>query len=222
MKAGILVFPASNCDRDVLTCLHKITGEKPSLIWHTETDLPKLDLMIIPGGFSYGDYLRCGAIASKSPIMRQVIEKAKKGVAVMGICNGFQILTESGLLPGSLTYNQNLRFICRQTHLVVKRTKAPFTHHYKLGETIILPVAHMQGNYFADEDTLKCLEDDNRIAFTYQNDDNPNGSLLNIAGIVNKAGNVLGLMPHPERASEPLLGGNDGVKLFHSLLDAFQ
>lgn len=218
MKAAVIVFPGSNCDRDVAVCLEAACGQKPLMAWHGDADLPSdIDAIILPGGFSYGDYLRCGAIAANSPIMREIVERAKKGVPIMGICNGFQILIECGLLPGVLLRNKGLNFVCRDTRLIVERAAVPFTTQYKVGQEITIPVAHNEGNFFADNDTLKRLEDDGRIAFRYAADDNPNGACLDIAGIVNQQGNVLGMMPHPERCAETALGGVDGKAIFASL-----
>ncbi len=218
MKSCVIVFPASNCDRDVAVALEKVTGTAPTMVWHADTDLPETDLIVLPGGFSYGDYLRSGAMAARAPVMREVVRRAKAGTAVLGICNGFQILTEAGLLPGALMRNAGLKFICKTVRLRVETTATPFTRLYSDHETLHIPIAHHDGNYFADEDTLKSLEDGNRIAFRYL--DNPNGSARDIAGIVNESGTVLGLMPHPERVIDPLLGGTDGVPLFQSLVEA--
>ncbi len=225
MKSAVVVFPGSNCDRDVFTIMQQ-HQMGPSYVWHGDASLPDdLDLIVLPGGFSYGDYLRCGAMASKSPIMQDVIRFANKGGTVLGICNGFQVLTESGLLPGTLMRNNHLRFNCKETTLRVDATDTPFTAQYKKGQVINLPIAHAEGNYFADEATLNQLESNNQIVFRYVNDDgkptdesNPNGSQHNIAGIMNASKNVLGLMPHPERHSDPETGGTDGVTLFASLL----
>ena len=232
MKAGVIVFPGSNCDRDVQVALAASmaaagTNRAPQMIWHRDTALPDLDLVVVPGGFSYGDYLRCGAMAAHSPIMREVVAKAKAGLPVLGICNGFQILTEAGLLPGALMRNASLKFLCKDVFLKVERTAAPFTAKYKGGQVVRFPVAHAEGNYFADAETLKRLEGDGRIAFRYASADgtvsaasNPNGAALNIAGIVNETGTVLGMMPHPERLADPLLGGTDGRKMFDGLVEA--
>jgi len=225
VKSAVIVFPGSNCDRDVAVALHDATGKTPAMVWHRDTDLPETDLIVLPGGFSYGDYLRCGAMAAHSPILRAVKARADKGVAVLGICNGFQILTETGLLPGALLPNKNLRFICRDVHLKVEGENASFTAKYRKGQTVRIPIAHRDGNYFADHATLDALEGEGRIAFRYCGHDgrvnetaNPNGSIRNIAGIFNKRGNVLGLMPHPERAYDPATGGTDGRAMFESLI----
>lgn len=218
MKAGVIVFPGSNCDRDVAVALELVTGTKPAMVWHGDTELPDLDLIVLPGGFSYGDYLRCGAMASKSAVMASVIAAANKGVSVLGICNGFQVLTESGLLPGALIRNAGLTFICKTVGLEVARTDTRFAAKYAAGSTIQIPVAHHDGNFVADADTLAKIEDQSQVAFRYT--DNPNGSLNNIAGIYNQAGNVLGLMPHPERVADPALGNTDGRAMFESLLEA--
>jgi phosphoribosylformylglycinamidine synthase subunit PurQ / glutaminase len=195
-----------------------VAGRKPKMIWHQDTKLPPLDLIFLPGGFSYGDYLRCGAIAAHSPVMREVVAAAKKGVAVLGVCNGFHLLTESGLLPGALIRNAGLKFVCRSVALTVERTDTPFAGQYQQGQTLSIPVAHGDGNYTADADTLAELQGEGRVAFRYQ--DNPNGSADNIAGIYNESGRVLGMMPHPERAVEPMLGSNDGLALFRSITEA--
>lgn len=226
MKTSVIVFPGSNCDRDVAVSLEQSVGQAPQMVWHGNTDVPDTDLIVLPGGFSYGDYLRCGAMAAHSPIMRDVVEKAKDGVPVLGICNGFQILTESGLLPGVLIRNNSLNFICRDVHLRVERNDTLFANRYAMREVITIPVAHHDGNYFADEDTLKQVEDNGQVAFRYSNADgqivddaNPNGSLNNIAGIYNDTGRILGLMPHPERLADAALGGTDGKMMFESLLN---
>jgi len=219
MKAGVIVFPGSNCDRDAAVAIEKVCGSKPAMVWHGDSDLPKLDLIVIPGGFSYGDYLRCGAMAGKSPVMREVIERAKQGTRVLGICNGFQVLTETGILPGALMMNASLKFVCRDVRLRVEGTDSPFTAKYQQGEQIRIPVAHHEGNYFADDHTLDELEGNGQIAFRYD-DDNPNGSQRDIAGIFNRRRTVLGMMPHPERMIGPELGGTDGCKLFESLVEA--
>lgn len=227
MKFGVVVFPGSNCDRDVAYVTRDLLGQPTRMIWHQETDLEDIDVVVIPGGFSYGDYLRCGAIARFSPVIGSAIEHAKKGKWVLGVCNGFQVLTEVGLLPGALTRNRDLHFICDRVPLRVERTNSPWTQDYNSQEVTIVPIAHGEGRYYADADTLKALEDGGQVLFRYCSEtgeigdrDNPNGSLNNIAGITNKAGNVLGMMPHPERASDPILGGIDGRKLFEGLLKA--
>ncbi|MDX1580898.1 MAG: phosphoribosylformylglycinamidine synthase subunit PurQ [Alphaproteobacteria bacterium] len=218
MKSAVIVYPGSNCDRDVAVALEKISGKKPEMIWHRDTELPELDLIVIPGGFSYGDYLRSGAMASRSPIMREVVKKAEDGIAVLGICNGFQVLTEAGLLPGALMRNANLRFICRDVALTVETTDSAFTKTFSKNEQVIIPIAHHDGNYFADDDTLNRLEGDDRVAFKYDGE-NPNGSSRNIAGIFSRDRRILGMMPHPERAIGTELGGTDGRLLFESLVD---
>ncbi len=218
MRAAVIVFPGSNCDRDVAVCL-EAAGAGVVMVWHADTQLPQCDLIVLPGGFSYGDYLRCGSMAANSPIMREVVARAGTGTAVLGICNGFQVLTECGLLPGVLMRNHELNFVCRNTRLNVSRTDTPFTHLYAEAEEIIIPVAHNEGNYFADDETLKRLQGENRIAFTYAAGDNPNGACLNIAGITDATGRVLGMMPHPERRAETPLGGEDGRRLFDGAME---
>ncbi|MBD2357498.1 phosphoribosylformylglycinamidine synthase subunit PurQ [Tolypothrix sp. FACHB-123] len=217
-KFGVIVFPGSNCDRDVAYVTRDVLGQPTRMVWHQETDIADLDVIVIPGGFSYGDYLRCGAIARFSPVMQQVVEHAQKGKFVLGICNGFQVLTEAGLLPGILTRNQDLHFICDRLPLKVERTDLPWTQGYASGEIITIPVAHGEGRYYADKATLAELEDNGQVVFRYAGE-NPNGSLNSIAGICNRQGNVLGMMPHPERASDPILGGEDGLRMFQGLLD---
>jgi phosphoribosylformylglycinamidine synthase len=217
MKFGILVFPGSNCDWDSHHAVTKVLKQKARFVWHKETSLPKVDCVIVPGGFSYGDYLRTGAIARFSPVMQEVVKFAKAGGKVLGICNGFQILTEAGLLPGVLMRNANLKFICETVGVKVANHNTAFTRKYGRGERIRLPIAHGEGNYFADEETLCRLEGEGRIAFRYDSI-NPNGSQKDIAGIVNEGGNVLGMMPHPERCSEAELGNEDGRKVFESLI----
>lgn len=225
MKFGIIVFPGSNCDRDVAYVTRDLLGQPTRMVWHQDTDLEDIDVVVIPGGFSYGDYLRCGAIARFSPVMNSVIDRAKKGKWVLGICNGFQVLTEVGLLPGALTRNRDLHFICDRVPLRVERNDLPWTQNYASQEVATIPIAHGEGRYYADPDTLTSLEDNGQVLFRYCDaagaigeEHNPNGSLNNIAGISNKEGNVLGMMPHPERASNSLLGGVDGKKLFAGLL----
>ncbi|HLN24829.1 MAG TPA: phosphoribosylformylglycinamidine synthase subunit PurQ [Patescibacteria group bacterium] len=227
MKAAVIVFPGSNCDRDVAVALKASMGKAPLMVWHRDTELPAVDLVVVPGGFSYGDYLRCGAMAAHSPIMREVKALADKGAPVLGICNGFQILTEAGLLPGVLMRNAALRFICKDVTLRVETTDSPFARRYAAGEAIRLPIAHAEGNYFADADTLDRLEGEGRVAFRYCTADsdvtaeaNPNGSARNIAGIYNEKRTVLGLMPHPERLAEDALGGTDGIPMFEGLVEA--
>jgi phosphoribosylformylglycinamidine synthase I len=219
MKSAVVVFPGSNCDRDAATALEQLSGQKTYMAWHQDTALPDVDLIVLPGGFAYGDYLRCGAMAAQSPIMRDVKKKAEEGTAVLGICNGFQVLTETGLLPGAFLRNADLKFVNRPVTLEVEETQSVFTRRFNKGERVVFPVANGEGNYFADEDTLNRLEQEGRVAFRYAADDNPNGSVRNIAGILNEKRNVLGLMPHPERVCDPLLGGTDGVALFKSLIE---
>ena len=219
MKTAVIVFPGSNCDRDIAVALEDITGVEPAMVWHGESELPSgLGLIALPGGFSYGDYLRCGAIAARSPVVRAVVEAAERGVPLIGICNGFQILTETGLLPGALMRNSKLDFVCRDVALTVDNSQSIFTSGYRAGEEIRIPVAHHDGNYFADAETLDRIEGEGRVAFRYAED--VNGSARNIAGLLNASGNVLGLMPHPERKIEAAHGGIDGRRLFEGLLEA--
>lgn len=227
MKASVIVFPASNCDRDVAVALEQVTGVRPNMVWHGDSDMPKSDLIVLPGGFSFGDYLRCGAMAAHSPIMRDVVARAKAGTPVLGICNGFQVLTEAGLLPGVLMRNASLKFICRDVSLRVERTDTIFANRYGNGVVVTFPIAHHDGNYFADGDMLDRLEGEGQIAFRYCNQDgapadeaNPNGSQRNIAGIYSNCGQILGLMPHPERLADDELGGSDGRLMFESLVGA--
>ncbi len=227
MKAAVIVFPGSNCDRDAATALAHVTGRAPVMVWHREADLPEVDLIVVPGGFSYGDYLRSGAMAAHSPIMAAVKARAEKGVRVLGICNGFQVLTEAGMLPGVLMRNRKLKFICRDVLLKVETSNSDFTAGYNAGQVIRIPVAHHDGNYFAEAAVLDRLEDEDRVAFRYCDAEghataeaNPNGSQRNIAGILSEKRNVLGMMPHPERLADPLLGGTDGVPMFRALLKA--
>ena len=216
-RAALVTFPGSNCDRDLAVALEKTSGMAPLRVWHGDAALPdRLDLIALPGGFSYGDYLRSGAMAAHSPIMRAVVEAASRGVPVLGICNGFQVLTEAGLLPGALLRNAGQSFICRTVPLRVENSQSLFTHRYEQGQVIRIPVAHHDGNYFADEDTLDRLEGEGRVAFRYV--DTCNGSRRDIAGILNEGGTVLGLMPHPERAIEDELGGTDGRALFEAAM----
>ncbi|RMD90209.1 MAG: phosphoribosylformylglycinamidine synthase subunit PurQ [Alphaproteobacteria bacterium] len=218
MRAAVLVFPGSNCDRDLAEALER-AGARVSMVWHKDSELPAgLDLVAIPGGFSFGDYLRCGAIAAHSPIMREVVRFAGAGGHVLGICNGFQVLTETGLLPGALIRNAGLKFVCRTVRLRVETTATPYTCGYQEGQEIALPVAHHDGNYQADEATLDLLEAEGRVAFRYL--ENPNGSARDIAGITSANGRVLGMMPHPERAVDPLTGNTDGARLFAGLAAA--
>lgn len=227
MKFGVIVFPGSNCDRDVAYVTGSLLNLPTRMVWHEETDIADLDVVVVPGGFSYGDYLRCGAIAQFSPVMSQVVEHVKQGKFVLGICNGFQVLTEMGLLPGALVRNRDLHFICDRSFVKVERTNLHWTSAYSPGQVITLPIAHGEGNYYADADTLKSLEDNHQVLFRYctatgeiNDSANPNGSVHNIAGICDRTGKILGMMPHPERAADPLLGGTDGMKLFEGLLHA--
>ncbi len=219
MKSAVLVFPGSNCDRDLAVAIEQVTGRAPAMVWHRESELPEgTDFIAIPGGFSYGDYLRSGAMAARSPIMGSVAEAAGRGVPVLGVCNGFQVLTEAGLLPGALMRNAGLHFVCRSVGLKVENSQSIFTARYQAGEEIQIPVAHHDGNYQADAETLDRLEGEGRVAFRYTGE--VNGSARNIAGIINAQGNVLGMMPHPERVIEAAHGGTDGRRLFEGLLEA--
>jgi phosphoribosylformylglycinamidine synthase len=227
MKAAVIVFPGSNCDRDIQVSLRKSMGAEPLMVWHGDSSFDYVDLIAIPGGFSFGDYLRAGAMAAKSPVMREIIARANKGVPVLGICNGFQILTESGMLPGALMRNAALKYVCRDINLRVETNNTAFTQGYNVGDVLRIPIAHHDGNYYADADTLSELEDYNRIAFRYTDasgnqavDANPNGSQNDIAGILNKNRNVLGMMPHPERLADAELGGEDGKRMFEGLVAA--
>ncbi len=243
MKASVIVFPGSNCDRDVQVALGQSLPRQPDMVWHGEAEIPETDLIVVPGGFSYGDYLRSGAMAAQSPVMRDVVAKAKKGVPVLGICNGFQVLTECGLLPGALMRNAGLKFVCKDVHLSVEESESVFTGGYEKGQVIRIPIAHHDGNYYADDETLDRLEGDGLVAFSYCGPDgqrgdggkasksgnganppangaNPNGSARDIAGILSDTRTVLGMMPHPERLSDPALGGNDGRVLFDHLVKA--
>lgn len=214
-RSAVITFPGSNCDRDMADALEKVSGNAPFRVWHGDAELPeRLDFIALPGGFSYGDYLRCGAIASRSPIMRAIVEAAGRGVPVLGVCNGFQVLTESGLLPGALLRNSGIRFVCREVAMTVGTSQSLFTSGYEAGQRVVMPVAHHDGNYFADDDVLDRIEGEGRVAFRYA--EQVNGSARKIAGILNEAGNVLGMMPHPERAIEPEQGGSDGRVLFES------
>jgi phosphoribosylformylglycinamidine synthase len=219
VKTAVIVFPGSNCDRDLAVAFEMVTGTKPLMVWHAETELPTgVDVIGVPGGFSFGDYLRSGAMSARSPIMRSVANAAEQGRAVLGICNGFQILTEAGLLPGALMRNAGLDFVCRDVALTVENSQTMFTSLYAAGERITIPVAHHDGNYFADDATLDRLEGEGRVVFRYA--EVVNGSARDIAGIVNARGNVLGMMPHPERVMEPAHGGSDGRRLFEGLVGA--
>ena len=227
MKSAVVTFPASNCNRDMFDALEKITGERPHEIWHQDTDVPNVDLIALPGGFSFGDYLRCGAMAARSPAINAVAAHAKRGGNVIGVCNGFQVLTEMGLLPGALMRNRSLKFVCKTVQLKVENENSTFTNAYSQGQVINIPVAHHDGNYFADDETLNRIEDKGQVAFRYvdRNGDatavsNPNGSQNNIAGIMNKRGNVLGMMPHPERLIEDAQGGIDGRGFFESIINS--
>lgn len=222
---GIIVFPGSNCDRDIATVTQGLLNQPTRFIWHQETDLNDIDVVVLPGGFSYGDYLRCGAIARFSPIMQAIKAHAQAGKKVIGICNGFQVLTEVGLLPGALIRNRDLHFICDQVPIRVESNQSTWTNHYQAQQVLTLPIAHGEGRYFADADTLKAIEDNGQVLFRYcdatgelTETDNPNGSLHQIAGITNRQGNVLGMMPHPERAADQLLHATDGLALFAGLL----
>ncbi len=229
MKASVIVFPGSNCDRDAAVALEAAIGAPPAMVWHGDAELPPSDLIVLPGGFSYGDYLRSGAMAAHSPVMREVVRRAKAGTPVLGICNGFQVLTETGLLPGVLMRNASLKFICKDVQLRVERTDTAYTQGYAKGEVVTFPIAHKDGSYFADAETLDRLEGEGRIAFRYcdargeaSEEANPNGSARNIAGIYNATRRVLGLMPHPERLADSALGGTDGAKMFKALAEALQ
>jgi phosphoribosylformylglycinamidine synthase I len=218
VRSAVIVFPGSNCDRDMAEALRLVSGRAPVMVWHRESELPDgLDLIAVPGGFSYGDYLRSGAMAAQSPVMRAVKEAADRGVAVLGVCNGFQVLAEARLLPGALMRNAGIRFVCRDVTLTVENSQSAFTARYQAGEEIIVPVAHHDGNYQADAETLDRIEGEGRVAFRYRGD--VNGSARGIAGILNEAGNVLGMMPHPERMIEAAHGGEDGRRLFEGLLE---
>jgi phosphoribosylformylglycinamidine synthase len=227
MKFGVLVFPGSNCDHDAFWTLQHVAHQPATMLWHESHDLENCDAIVVPGGFAFGDYLRTGAIAKFSPVMESVKKFAASGGLVLGICNGFQILCESGLLPGALTRNVGLKYVCKPVHVRVESTDTPFTNACGQGEVLTIPIGHMEGNFFCDENTLRELRTDNRIIFRYTSpegkitgDSNPNGSLDDIAGICNQSRNVLGMMPHPERASEPELGGIEGFKIFQSLVGA--
>lgn len=219
MKVGVIVFPGSNCDRDMQWVFQGLLGLPTRMVWHQDSDLSDLDAIVVPGGFSYGDYLRCGAIARFSPAMRSVIEAAEQGKPVLGVCNGFQILTEAGLLPGALIRNENLHFVCDRVPVKVERSTRLWTEGYAAGQVLNLPIAHGEGRYYADPDTLKQIEDKGQVLFRYEGS-NPNGSLNQIAGICNDRGNVLGMMPHPERAADAALGNTDGLALFQAMTAA--
>ncbi|MFF2480130.1 phosphoribosylformylglycinamidine synthase subunit PurQ [Paenibacillus sp. NPDC058071] len=221
MKFAVLVFPGSNCDIDCFKAVEAI-GEQAEYVWHTTTDLSSYDAILVPGGFSYGDYLRCGAIARFAPVMNEVKKAAEQGKFVLGICNGFQILTEAGLLPGALIRNTGLKFRCHQTPLEVVNNKTAFTNQYAQGEVIDIPIAHGEGNYFCDDETLAKLKANDQIVFRYAGDTNPNGSVDNIAGVSNERGNVVGMMPHPERAMDQLFGSEGGKRMFTSILNAWR
>jgi phosphoribosylformylglycinamidine synthase subunit PurQ / glutaminase len=220
MKFGVIVFPGSNCDHDAFYAVSSNLGQKAEFIWHDSTSLGSVDAVILPGGFAYGDYLRCGAIAKFSPVMQAVKKFAAEGGLVLGVCNGFQILVEAGLLPGALVRNSGLKFLCRDVHLRVETTNSPFTNAAEKGEILRLPIAHGEGCYYADDRTLNELESEDRVAFRYL--DNPNGSVRDIAGVLNRRRNVMGMMPHPERATEPLMGSTDGLTIFESMLRVAQ
>ncbi|MCB2206554.1 phosphoribosylformylglycinamidine synthase subunit PurQ [bacterium] len=226
MKFGVVVFPGSNCDHDAYHAAKHVLGQRAEFLWHKESDLKDVDVVILPGGFSYGDYLRCGAISRFSSVMKEVVRHAERGGHVIGICNGFQILTESGLLPGALLRNASLKFVCKTVNLRVDNASTAFTSQYAGGQVLRIPVAHGEGNFYTDKDTLQSLEDNGQVVFRYAESDgsitdaaNPNGSQNNIAGIINQQGNVLGMMPHPERVVEGLLGSSDGLGVFASLVE---
>jgi phosphoribosylformylglycinamidine synthase subunit PurQ / glutaminase len=227
MKAAVIVFPASNCDRDVKVALERAPGVEPVMVWHKETELPKVELIVLPGGFAFGDYLRAGAMAAHSPVMYEVRRRAENGVPVLGICNGFQVLTEAGLLPGAFLQNAGLKFVSKDVHLRVETSQSLFTNKYETGQTLRLPIAHHEGNYFADDDTLERLEANGQVAFRYCTAEgkvtaeaNPNGAARNIAGLFNESKTILGLMPHPERLADPALGGEDGKAMFEAIAEA--
>jgi phosphoribosylformylglycinamidine synthase I len=229
MKAAVIVFPGSNCDRDVAVALEEASGIRPAMVWHREGDFEPVDLIVLPGGFAYGDYLRAGAMAAHSPVMREVRRRAERGVPTLGICNGFQVLTEAGLLPGALMRNASLQFVCRDVHCRIETGQSLYTSAFANGETVRWPVAHHDGNYFADKNTLDRLEGEGRVAFRYAEPNgslseaaNPNGSARNIAGIFNETKSILGLMPHPERLADPALGGADGARFFKGLVEALR
>ncbi|MEV4606416.1 phosphoribosylformylglycinamidine synthase subunit PurQ [Neorhizobium sp. LMR1-1-1.1] len=220
MKSAVVQLPGLNRDRDMIAALTKISGKAPITVWQTETSIPDdVDLIVIPGGFSYGDYLRCGAIAARMPVMQAIKEKAEKGVKVLGVCNGFQILVEAGLLPGALMMNSSLKFVCKEVKLEIVNAETDFTRAYEKGQVIRCPVAHHEGNYFVDQETLKSMNDNGQVVFRYAEGTNPNGAIEDIAGVVNARGNVLGMMPHPENLIEAAHGGSDGRGIFASALD---
>ena len=227
MKAAVIVFPASNCDRDVKVALERTPGVEPVMVWHKETELPEVELIVLPGGFAFGDYLRAGAMAAHSPVMYEVRRRAEKGVPILGICNGFQVLTEAGLLPGAFLQNAGLKFVCKDVHLRVETSQSLFTNKYETGQTLRIPIAHHEGNYFADDDTLERLEANGQVAFRYCTAEgrvtaeaNPNGAARNIAGLFNESKTILGLMPHPERLADAALGGEDGKAMFEAIAEA--
>ncbi|MBM3597216.1 MAG: phosphoribosylformylglycinamidine synthase subunit PurQ [Alphaproteobacteria bacterium] len=227
MKAAVIVFPGSNCDRDIAVALEQSSGNPVTMVWHRDSALPKVDLVVIPGGFAYGDYLRCGAMAAHSPIMREVVRAAGKGQPVLGICNGFQVLTEAGLLPGVLMRNASLKYLCKDVNLKVETSQSLFTSGWTTGQVVRIPIGHGDGNYFADNDTLNRMEDRGQVALRYCSEQgaidaggNPNGSARNIAGVFNDSKTVLGMMPHPERLSDPALGGTDGKDMFDGIARA--
>ncbi|MGH1418092.1 MAG: phosphoribosylformylglycinamidine synthase subunit PurQ [Hyphomicrobiaceae bacterium] len=227
IRTAVIVFPGSNCDRDMKVAMESVTGSPVTMVWHGDSVVPSCDAIVLPGGFSYGDYLRCGAMAAKSPIMRDVIAKAKAGTPLLGVCNGFQILLETGLLPGALMRNASLKFICRDVHMVCDNVQSFFTNCYRQDEVVRIPVAHHDGNYFANDDDVARLQDEGRVVFRYSDEDgnvtpeaNPNGSVANIAGICDATGRIVGMMPHPERLFEQALGGTDGRRIFESALFA--
>jgi phosphoribosylformylglycinamidine synthase subunit PurQ / glutaminase len=227
MKSAIIVFPGTNRERDMAMAIKRASGHEPTMVWYTDSDVPKVDLIVVPGGFAYGDYLRAGAMAARAPAMRTVVERAEAGAAVLGVCNGFQVLTEIGLLPGALMRNAALKFICRNLDLRVETTESLFTTGYKAGQCLSIPVAHNDGNYFADDTTLDRIEDEGRVAFRYVDpagettlDGNPNGSARSIAGILSENRRILGFMPHPENATDPALGGLDGQPMFAAMVEA--
>ncbi len=227
MKSAIIVFPGTNREKDMQMALEYVSGQTPSLVWHKDTSLPDCDLMVLPGGFSYGDYLRCGAMAAHSPIMKEVIERAKKGTRLLAVCNGFQMLVETGLVPGALLHNQSLKFICKQVHLRAENTQTDFTRRFAKGQVLQVPIAHGEGNYFVNDDMLKSLQDNNQIAFRYcdengqtTTDSNPNGSIYNIAGVFNDSKTIMGMMPHPEDSVVTHANGHQGIPLFQSIVEA--